>query len=144
MVYRRSMPQIEIDGRYAYETDLELEVGDEVLLPAGWSGEWVGMVTALSSEYGGLCGRVVRLVRKRADAEQRDAELAAVAITGFRAGSIVRVKASCGHEVLLRVREVNRVGRPTHVEGRCDRCRVPFSAYLGSANAWRWYAAGSS
>ena len=122
------MPRIEIDGRYAYETDLELEVGDEVLLPAGWSGEWVGRVTALASDYGGPCGRVVQLVRKRADAEQRDVELAAVAITGFRAGSTVRIRASCGHEVLLRIREVNRAGRPTHVEGRCDHCRVPFSA----------------
>jgi hypothetical protein len=111
------MSRIEIDGRYAYETDLELEVGDEVLLPAGWSGEWVGRVTALSPDYGGPCGRVVRLIRRRADAERRDIELTAVAITGFRAGSTVRIKASCGHEVLLRVHEVNRDGRPTHVEG---------------------------
>jgi hypothetical protein len=38
-----------VDGRYLYDTDLKLEIGDEVLLPAGFSGDWVGRVTALSS-----------------------------------------------------------------------------------------------
>lgn len=36
-----------VDGRYVYKTELDLEIGDEVLLPTGFSGDWVGRVTAL-------------------------------------------------------------------------------------------------
>jgi hypothetical protein len=135
------MARVIVDGRYTYETELETEVGDEVLLP-GWSGEWVGTVTATSSEYSGPCRRIVRVVRGRKDAERRDAALAAVPITGFRPGATVEVVAPCGHEVVLRVQEVNRVGRPTLVTHTCTACGdVPYSAYLGSADAWRCHAA---
>lgn len=137
------MIRVIVDGRYTYETDLEVEVGDEVLLPAGWSGKWVGRVTATSSEYAGPCERIVRIIHKRRDAERRDAALAAVPITGFRAGATVDIVAPCGHKVLLRVHEVNRVGRPTHVSYTCEVCGdAPHSAYLGSADAWRQHASG--
>lgn len=132
-----------VEGRYLYETDLELEIGDEVLLPAGLSGEWVGRVTALSSDYGGPCERIVRVVRRCRDAERRDAALAAVPVAGFRSGTTLEVAASCGHKVLLHVREVNRIGRPTYVTYKCEACGgVPHSVYLGSADAWRMHAAG--
>jgi hypothetical protein len=137
------MPRVVVEGRYVYETDLELHVGDEVLLPASWSGEWIGTVTALSSDYGGPCKRIVRVVRGRTDAERRDAALAAVPVAGFRPGATVEVSASCGHKVLLHVQEVNRIGRPTHTTYTCETCGgVPHSVYLGSADAWRWQAAG--
>lgn len=137
------MARVIVDEIYTYETELEVEVGDEVLLPAGWSGEWVGTVTATSSEYSGPCKRIVRVVRKREDAKRRAAALAAVPITGFRPGATVEMVAPCGHEIVLRVQEVNRAGRPTHVTYTCEACgNAPHSAYLGSADAWRWYAAG--
>ena len=137
------MVRVIVDGRYTYETELEVEVGDEVLLPAGWSGERVATVTATSAEYSGPCKRIVRVVRKRKDAEQRNAALTAVPITGFRPGATFEMVAPCGHKVALRVQEVNRTGRPTHVPHTCEACGdAPHSAYLGSADAWRWYAAG--
>jgi hypothetical protein len=137
------MRRVVVEGRYVYETDLELEVGDEVLLPAGLTGDWIGRVTALSSDYGGPCKRIVRITRRRRDAERRDASLAAVRVSGFRPGTSLEITASCGHRVLLHVQEVNRVGRPTHVTYQCEACGgVPHSAHLGSADAWRWHAAG--
>jgi hypothetical protein len=132
-----------VEGRYVYETDLDLEIGDEVLLPAGFSGAWNGRVTALSADYAGPCKRIVGLVRRRAEGERRDAALTAIAITGFRAGTTLEVTASCGHQVLLHIEEVNHLGRPTHVRYVCEACGgAPWSAYLGSADAWRRLAAG--
>jgi hypothetical protein len=54
-----------VDGRYVYESGLDLEIGDEVLLLAGFSGDWAGRVTALSSDYAGPFKRIVGLVRRR-------------------------------------------------------------------------------
>jgi hypothetical protein len=138
------MTRVIVDGRYVYETDLELEVGDEVLLPpSGFGGQWVARVTALSSDYSGPCKRIVGLVRRCVDVERQDAALAAVPITGFRAGTTLKVTASCGHQVLLHIEGVNRAGRPTHVRYTCEACgSVPCSAGLGSADAWRRLAAG--
>jgi hypothetical protein len=137
------MPRVVVEGRYVYETDLELEIGDEVLLPSGGQGAWVGRVTALSSDYGGPCKRIVRLVRTGEEAARRDAALAAAPVAGFRPGAIVEGTASCGHKVLLHVEEVNRTGRPTRVTYTCKTCgAVPCTAYLGSADAWRSYTAG--
>lgn len=37
----RGMARVVVDGRYSYETDPDLEVGDEVLLPpSGLGGQW--------------------------------------------------------------------------------------------------------
>jgi hypothetical protein len=126
-----------------YETDLDVEIGDEVLLPSGFNGEWVGRVTALSSDYAGPCKRIVGLAQRRVDVEQRDTALAAVPISGFQVGATLEVAASCGHPVLLCIEGVNRTGRPTHVRYRCDACGgVPRSAGLGSADVWRRLVAG--
>jgi ribosome assembly protein YihI (activator of Der GTPase) len=140
----RSVTRVVVDGRYTYETDLELEVGDQVLLPAsGLGGQWVARVTALSSEYSGPCKRLVGLVRRHVDVERQDAALAAVPITGFRAGTTLEVTASCGHPVLLHIEGVNRAGCPTHVKYTCEACGgIPRSAGLGFADAWRRLAAG--
>jgi hypothetical protein len=140
----RGMARVVVDGRYSYETDLELEVGDEVLLPpSGLGGQWVARVTALSSDYAGPCRRILGLVRRRIDAERQDAALSAVPITGFRAETTFEVTASCGHQVLLHIEGVNRTGRPTHVRYTCQACGgIPHTAGLGSAAAWRRIAAG--
>ena len=140
----RDMARVVVDGRYAYETDLELEVGDEVLLPpSGLGGQWVARVTALSSDYAGPCRRILGLVRRRIDAERQDAALSAVPITGFRAGATFEVTASCGHQVLLHIEGVNRTGRPTHVRYTCKACGgIHHTTGLGSAAAWRRVAAG--
>jgi hypothetical protein len=140
----RRVTRVVVDGRYSYETDLELEVGDEVLLPpSGMGGQWVARVTALSSDYTGPCRRILGLVRRHIDAEQQDAALAAVPITGFRAGTTLEASASCGHQVLLHIEGVNRAGRPTHVRYSCQECGgIPHTAGLGSADAWRRMAAG--
>jgi hypothetical protein len=137
------MARVVVEGRYVYETDLKLEIGDEVLLPAGFSGDWIGRVTALLSDDAGPCKRIVGLVRRRAEVELRDTALAAVAIVGFRAGTTLEATASCGHQVLLHVEGVNRAGRPTRVTYACEACGgVPRSASLGSADAWRRLATG--
>jgi hypothetical protein len=137
------MSRVVVDSRYVYETDLELEIGDEVLLPEGFSGDWTGRVSALSSDYAGPCKRIRGLVRRRVDVERRDAALTAVPISGFRAGTTREVTASCGHKILLHIEGVNRAGRPTHVRYICEVCSgVPCDTYLGSADAWRRLAAG--
>lgn len=132
-----------MDGRYVYESELDLEIGDEVLLPADFSGDWIGRVTALSSDYAGPCKRILGLVRRRPDVERRDAALASVAIVGFRTGTTLQITASCGHDVHLHIEEVNRRGRPTYVKYTCEACGgVPHGAGLGSVDAWRRLAAG--
>jgi hypothetical protein len=140
----RGMARVVVDGRYTYETDLDLEVGDEVLLPpSGLGGQWVARVTEQSSDYAGPCRRILGLVRRRADAERQDAALAAVPITGLRTGTTFEVTASCGHRILLHIEGVNRTGRPTHVRYTCQACGgIPHTAGLGSADAWRRMAAG--
>ena len=47
-------------------------------------------------------------MRRCVDVERQDAALAAVPITGFRAGTTLKVTASCGHQVLLHIEGVNR------------------------------------
>jgi len=52
-------------GRYTYETDLDLKIGDRVLLPTvEWLARvqgptWEGVVTALESDYDGPCKRII-------------------------------------------------------------------------------------
>jgi hypothetical protein len=135
--------RVVVNGRYVYESELDLEIGDEILLPAGFSGDWVGRVTALSSDYPGSCKRIVGLVRRRSAIERRSAALASVAITGFRTGTTLEITASCGHQVRLHIEAVNRAGRPTYVKYACEACGgIPCSGGLGSADAWRRLASG--
>jgi hypothetical protein len=52
--------RITVNGKYAYDTDLPVKVGDRVILPAhACSDEWVGRVTDLTSDYQGECKRVL-------------------------------------------------------------------------------------
>jgi len=43
--------RIQVNGKYTFECDEEVRVGDEVLCPSEFSGDWVGKVTALEGEY---------------------------------------------------------------------------------------------
>jgi hypothetical protein len=55
--------RVVVEGRYTYETDLDLKLGDRVLLPgSAKGGNWKGTVTALTSKYSGPCSRIVRKV----------------------------------------------------------------------------------
>lgn len=57
-------------GRYTYETDLPVEVGDVVLVPnPQWLQDVKGVytertVTSLTSDYKGPCVRIIRIVKK--------------------------------------------------------------------------------
>lgn len=62
------MKRIQI-GKYTYETDLPVKIGDRVLLPsAEWlydiTGEetWEGVVTCLESNYEGRCKKVIQIL----------------------------------------------------------------------------------
>lgn len=56
-------------GNYTYETDLNLKVGDTVLLPTPYwlqdvkGPTWEGKVTSLDSNYTGPCVRIIKKVR---------------------------------------------------------------------------------
>jgi hypothetical protein len=56
-------------GRYTYETDLPVKVGDVVLLPTPdrllsvKGPTWEGTIASLTSDYTGPCSRVLRVVR---------------------------------------------------------------------------------
>jgi hypothetical protein len=60
------MNKIVVNGKYTYETDLKLKIGDTVLLPATWvdSDPWEATVTALESSYNGSCSKVLSVVNK--------------------------------------------------------------------------------
>jgi hypothetical protein len=131
------MSRITVDG-YAYETDLDVAVGDEVLLPDSGTGQWVGTVTSLRSDYRGPCRRVAGLVRRRAEVERREAARRAVKVAGWRPGESVEIRYGGTRRVAMIV-EVNSVGRPTYVKIEAD---PPVSIGLGSAAAWRDLAAG--
>ena len=76
------------------------------------------------------------LARPRTTAEE------AVRISGWHVGDELTVRCYCGEPLTLTVTEVNRAGRPTHVDGRCEaRCNMGVGAYLGSADAWRYFIA---
>ncbi len=60
-------------GKYTYETDLPVKIGDRVVLPsAAWRVEtqgptWKGTVTALESNYAGPCKRVLSICKETSD-----------------------------------------------------------------------------
>lgn len=135
--------RILINGRYAYETDLDdVEVGDEMILPdSGWSGQWTGIVTALEPDYDGPCRKVVGLSKRRAKVEAEDKALQAVRIAGWRPGeTFSKTCRRCGQPRDYVVKEVNNIGRPTSVRSDACACGEPMSgAGLGSASAFRHF-----
>lgn len=138
-----------IDGRYAYETDLDdVEVGDEMALPGSgvMVGTWHGIVTELEPDYSGRCTYVLGLSRRKAKVEAENNAKAEVRITGWRVGDeIEKPCRDCGKPRTFRVREVNRTGRPTSVHADRCACGAPGSgAGLGSAEAFRWFMLESS
>ncbi len=131
------MRRITVDG-YAYETDLDVAVGDEVLLPDSGTGQWVGTVTSLTTNYAGPCRRVVGLVRRQPEVARRDAARRDVRVAGWRPGDWVEVRYA-GETRVATITEVNSIGRPTCVHIEAEPAA---SIGLGSAAAWRDLAAG--
>jgi len=133
-----------INGRYAYETDLDdVEVGDEMVLPGSgaFRDSWYGIVTALEPPYEGPCRKVIGLSRRRATVEAEQAALAEVRISGWRTGETIRKKCRrCGGDREYRVEDVNSLGRPTHLRADQCSCGEPRAgAGLGSADAFRHF-----
>lgn len=57
-----------IDDKYTYWTDVEVSVGDKVVLPPGWGyDEWEGTVTEIGSRWPGKCKAIVRLAERDED-----------------------------------------------------------------------------
>jgi hypothetical protein len=60
------MKKVIVNNNYTYETNLELKIGDKVVLPTPsylrdtLENTWIGTVTALESEYDGYCYKVIR------------------------------------------------------------------------------------
>jgi hypothetical protein len=131
-----------INGRYAYETDLDdVEVGDEMLLPGTTSSTWHGIVTELEPSYDGRCTKVLGLVRRRAKVEAENKAKAEIRITGWRVGDTVTKQCrQCDQPRTYRVDEVNTTGRPTSFRADSCPCGAPMrGAGLGSADAFRWF-----
>jgi len=135
--------KVQINGRYAYQTDLvDIEVGDEMLLPGSMSSDsWTGTVTALEPEYDAPCRRALGVTRRRTQVEAENKALAEVRITGWRGGeTFAKACANCGKDREYVVKEVNRTGRPTSVGPMACDCGAPaHGAYLGSAAAFRHF-----
>jgi len=136
--------KVQIDSRYAYETDLEdIEVGNEMVLPGGmgFQDSWTGIVTSLEPAYDGPCRKAIGLSRRRKQVEAERDALAQVKITGWRAGeTFSKPCRQCGEARVYVVEEVNKIGRPTHVISTGCSCGAPRSgAGLGSANAFRHF-----
>lgn len=57
--------KIVVNHRYTYVTNLDLAIGDTVVLPTPDylrdidGDEWIGTVTALTSDYNGKCATVI-------------------------------------------------------------------------------------
>jgi hypothetical protein len=131
-----------INGRYAYETDLDdVEIGDEMLLPGTMSGPWHGIVTELEPRYDGRCTKVLGLTRRRAKVEAENQAKAEIRITGWRVGdTLTKQCRECDVPRTFRVEAVNTTGRPTSVRADPCPCGAPSTgAGLGSADAFRWF-----
>ena len=61
------MKRVIINNPYTYATDLDVSVGDVVLLPTSdWLRDalgdtWEGKVTSLKSEYDGWCAKIIKI-----------------------------------------------------------------------------------
>jgi hypothetical protein len=131
-----------INGRYAYETDLDdVEVGDEMLLPGSFSGPWTGIVTALEPEYSGRCVKAMGLSRRRAKVESEREALEEVKISGWRVGAQIPKRCEeCGDERNYIVKAVNNIGRPTSLRaGACHCGAPPQGCGLGDAASFRHF-----
>jgi hypothetical protein len=132
-----------INGRYAYETDLEdIEIGDEMVLPGGMGSDlWKGIVTALEPEYHGPCRKVIGLSRRKSQVEKERKALAEVQMSGWSVGDKLSKRCQqCGKQRWYLVKEVNRVGRPTSIESLPCECGASgLGAHLGSAAAFRYF-----
>jgi hypothetical protein len=134
--------KILINGRYAYETDLnDVEVGDEMVLPGSFSGPWTGIVTALEPEYARRCVKAIGLSRRRAQVDTEREALAQIRISGWTVGETIPKRcADCGDERHYSVREVNSIGRPISVQAESCDCGAPAqSCGLGSADSFRHF-----
>jgi len=135
--------KVQINGQYAYETDLEdVEVGDEMVLPGTLSSDlWTGIVTSLNPEYDGPCRKVIGLSRRRKQVEAEEKALAQVEITGWKVGdTFSKPCRDCERDRSYRVEEVNKLGRPTHVTADSCQCGAARTgAGLGSADAFRHF-----
>jgi hypothetical protein len=81
-----------VNGQYTYETDLDVQVGDDVILPTPSflrdvkGPTWEGRVTSLNSDYTGWCERIISLAPKFSEEEikileeKENAEKLAIAI----------------------------------------------------------------
>lgn len=58
--------RIQVNHQYTYITDLNVKVGDKVVVPTAYwlrdvkGPEWTVTVTSLTSDYDGECSRVIR------------------------------------------------------------------------------------
>lgn len=140
--------KIQINGRYAYETDLrDVEIGDEMVLPGTLSRDsCLGTVTALEPAYDGPCRRAIGLSRRRADVEAEDEALAQVEITGWKVGdTIPKACDQCSKNRKYVVKAVNNLGRPTSLHAEPCDCGAPHSgAGPGSATAFRHFIVDSA
>jgi hypothetical protein len=131
-----------INGRYAYETDLDdVEVGDEMALPGTTTGPWYGIVTELDPDYEGRCAHVLGLSRRKAKVEAEKQAMAEVRISGWKVGDeISKPCGNCGAARGYRVETVNRIGRPISL--RADLCScgaVASGSSFGDAESFRWF-----
>jgi len=136
--------KVQIDSRYAYETDLEdVEVGDEMVLPGGLGvrESWIGIVTSLKPKYDGPCRKAIGLSRRRAQVEAEREALAQVRISGWSPGETFSKPChQCGKKRAYVIGAVNNLGRPTSVQAKPCDCGAPSSgAGLGSAQAFRYF-----
>jgi hypothetical protein len=131
-----------INGRYAYETDLEdVAVGDEMVLPGDLPSSWTGIVTALEPAYDGPCRKAIGLSRRRAQVQAEREALEQVRISGWRVGQTISKHCDqCGKERRYAVEAVNKLGRPTSVQAAPCDCGAPKrGAGLGSAESFRHF-----
>ncbi|MET0305905.1 MAG: hypothetical protein ABW196_06710 [Solirubrobacterales bacterium] len=131
-----------INGRYAYETDLEdVEVGDEMVLPGDLPGSWTGIVTTLEPAYDRPCRKAIGLSRRREQVQAEHAALAQVEISGWTVGQTISKRCDqCGKERLYVVEAVNNLGRPTSLKAAPCDCGAPGRGTgLGSAESFRHF-----
>jgi hypothetical protein len=135
--------KIQINGRYAYETDLQdVEIGDEMLLPGTLSSDsWTGIVTSLEPDYDGPCRKALGLTRRRAQVLAKREALDQVQITGWKAGETIPKSCSdCGKERRYVVETTNNIGRPVSLSVEPCSCGNPGGgASFGSAASFRHF-----